>query len=211
MKFESIQSMYVAIRHLYAKAVIYKEDLDVGNDLIIEMAVDLGKYDGEYLFDCYQKNFDKVSIIHMHRSFESWIDSLASQAFTHVNLKSRLKFFPHLCFNDYMLYEEQTRKMPGLHLNFDDLFARDTQDLLDDIAEYLGMKAPEDEWGQHGFDMYGKIVPWERAFTKADNLGDYLSQATLKYLSLCAEQKNFGGKLKNFNAWLHYLNDMIRS
>jgi len=149
-------------------------------------------------------------MIHMHRPFPQWINALAAQSFVHPQLKNRLKFFPHMRYADYRLYERRVAELPGLHLHFDELFDTPIAALSQKIADYLGVSAPAIDFTATDYDMYGKIVPYKNAFTRFDDNVEYLRRGTLDYFSSVADNNALNRPAMQINAWLRYLTDMIR-
>ena len=138
---ESIADLYFTCRNVYADAVIYKT-VTTNPGWHAEQTVDIHRFDPAALYARYADNFENVKMIHMHRPFPQWINSLAAQGFVHPRLQNRLKFFPHMRYADYQLYERSVEKMPGLHLNFDELFDAPIDALARKIAAYLGVPPP---------------------------------------------------------------------
>lgn len=207
--FTSLQDLYSASHRFYYDAVVYKP-MTNNRDWHIELTVDIHRYDHKKLYQAYQDHFDDVRMIHLHRPFRGWINSLASQAFVHPDLKNRMKFFPHKRYEDYKLYEDAVAQMPGLNIGFDDLFDKPIETLAADCARFLDVPFPTTDWRAQEYDMYGKIIPYEKAFTRFDDKRSYLQPKTLDYLAELAANDGHGMKNPVHQAlsWGRYLVDM---
>lgn len=187
-KFDNIQDCYEHLRKLYAKAVVYKKS---GNPVKhIEYTTDLIRFDPEALYSAYEKNFDKVHMIHLHRDFTDLMNAMASQSF--ISKSYIRKFKPFLIkkrYNLYKEYESIVSKIPGLHLSFKELFLPDTQKTIKKIADFLKMDMPSLDWGTEDYDLYGKLCSYNKAFTMIDDRQNYLSPMTKKLIS-SAVKKN---------------------
>jgi len=205
----TIQDLYFQCRNIYEDAVTYKK-MTSNRDWQIELTTDIHRYDHHALYQAYQNHFDDVRMIHLHRPFSGWINSLASQAFLHPQIKNRIKFFPHMRYNDYALYEEAVAAMPGMDIAFDDMFDTPIETLAQKIAAFLDVPPPSCELRHESYDLYGKITPYEMAFTRFDDKIEFLTPATQNYLSMLAENGKIKKSPYNFLAWIRYLADMIK-
>ncbi len=200
----NIQDLYFKCRNIYCDAVIYKE-IKTNRDWQIELTTDIHRYNHKELYQAYRDNFDEVKMIHLHRPFSGWINSLASQAFTHPELKNRIKFFPHMRYADYKLYEQAVAQMPGMHIEFDELFDTPIEELSNKIAEFLGVPPSTCDLRSAKYDMYGKIIPYEKAFTPFDDKISFIQHKSLKYMENVAETGGIAKLPHNLISWLHYL------
>lgn len=208
IKAASVQDLYVQCRKLYYDAVIYKT-IESNTDWHIEMTTDIHRYDHKALYGAYQEHFDDVKMIHLHRPLGGWMNSLASQAFVHPDIKQRIMFFPHLRYADYALYEEAVAVMPGMHIQFDEFFDSPITELAAQISAFVGVSVPECDLTAEAYDMYGKIVPYERAFTRFDDGQVFLSERTKQMFCELAKSKKLKAFPYNAYAWALYLIDMI--
>lgn len=207
--FEKIQDLYMACRRVYDHSVCYKT-LSNRPDWQIELTVDIHRYDPAILERRYLENFDTVHMIHLHRDFRGWINSLASQAFVHPDVINRVRFFPHLRHADYVLYERAVAALPGLHINFDDLFDTPIEALARRIGDFLGLEGPAVDLRTEAYDLYGKIIPFQKAFTRFDDNISYLRSGTLDYLDRQAKGRGFETTGVRLVSWARYLVDMGR-
>ncbi len=206
-KFGSIQELYNATKDLYAKAVTYKfVRYQLGRH--IELTVDVPRYDFSVLQQRYQEEFDSVKFIHLHRPFRTWIASTASQSFVHPHAKSRYYFFPHKRYEDFQKYEQATRSAEGMQFEFSDLFDLGIEQLYDRISNYIGGPARPDNLREIDYDMYGKFVPFKKAFTPFDAKMVYLSEKSLDYFDRQIIKNNFKSPFGCSIAWLKYVYDM---
>jgi hypothetical protein len=205
---DNVQDLYIQCRDIYYDAVTYK-DISTHRDWHIEMTTDIHRYDHKALYDAYQAHFDEVKMIHLHRPFGGWMNSLASQAFVHPELKQRLMFFPHLRYADYALYEEAVAAMPGMHIQFDEMFDTPIEQLAAQISAFIDVDVPECDFRQEDYDMYGKIVPYEKAFTRFDDGQVFLSDKTKRVFCALAENKTLKSFPFNAYGWALYFIDMI--
>ncbi len=209
-KFDNIQALYDGCRQIYNDAVIYKK-IETTPDCHIEMTVDIHRFDPDKLYQAYQDNFDEVHMIHLHRDFSGWINALSSQAFTHPDLLHRVKFFPHMRYADYALYEDSVNAMPGLHVQFDEMFDTPIEALAEKTASTLNVPIPEMNLRKEKYDLYGKTLDYDFAFKRFDDSVSYLQPKTLKYLSKLAETGAMASNLPaQILSWLRYLMDMLR-
>ncbi len=205
----NVQDLYFQCRNIYSDAVIYK-DIQSHKDWQIELTTDIHRFDHKTLYRAYKNNFDDVHMIHLHRDFSGWINSLASQAFVHPELKQNIKFFPHMRYADYALYEEAVAAMPGLNIEFDDLFDTPIEKLSKNISNFIGVDIPKENLRKASFDMYGKIIHYENAFKRFDDNITYLSKPTQKYFTKLANNKKIQKPPYNLITWLIYLVEMIK-
>ncbi len=208
-KFSSIEQLYQACRETYFKAIVYKP-VTTKADLHMELTVDIHRFNPDELYARYQDNFKEVYMIHLHRNFKGWINSLASQAFVHPEIKNRIKFFPHLRYADYDLYERSVARMPGLHMPFDELFDTPVEDIARRIAAFVKEPVPVIDLRNEKYDLYGKSLSYQKAFTRFDDNIEYLKPATLDYFEKLACSGGFKKPSAAVLAWGFYLRDMIR-
>ncbi len=205
----NIQDLYLQCRNLYCKAVTYKE-IKTRPDWHIELTTDIHRYNHKALYQAYGSHFDDVRMIHLHRPFAGWINSLASQAFTHPDLINRVKFFPHLRYADYELYEQAVAEMPGMDMQFDDLFEIPVEDLAANIANFLDVEMTSENLRNTEYDLYGRIIPYKVAFKKFDDDITFLSAKTRSSFIKLIEKNKLHKIPYSFIAWLRYIYDMLK-
>ena len=64
-------------------------------------------------------------------------------------------------------------------LDFNELFIPNTNNLVKKLSKYFQINSPDIDWINHDYDLYGKLVGYKVAFTKADGGSKYLSKPTL--------------------------------
>lgn len=206
---KNIQDLYFQCRNIYCDAVTYKK-INTNREWHIELTTDIHRYNHKDLYQAYQDNFEDVRMIHLHRDFGGWINSLASQAFTHPEFMNRIKFFPHMRYADYALYEEAVAAIPGLHIPFDEMFDTPIEKLCAQIAEFADVPNFEGDLRSEEFDMYGKIVPYEKAFTRFDDKVRFLSSNTKAYFQKQVENNTIEKTPYNILVWVRYIIDMLK-
>lgn len=207
-KFENFQDLYMACRKIYDDAVIYKKPAHNEN-WYIDLTVDIHRFDPDTLVQKYRENFDDVRFIHLHRDFRGWINALASQAIVSKLVSSKLIFQPHKRYADFKLYEDRVKQIPGLHIDFDDLFETPIGDLAKQLADFLDVPCPDIDFKKTDYDLYGKITPYDVAFKKFDDNVEYLKPGTLDYFEqLVNSGKINDNKPAQLKAYILYLRDL---
>jgi len=187
-KFEDIYSLYDYTREAYAKALAYKVSYHQPFHHV-EFTTDVEKYDPIELYGAYQREFGDVKMITLHRNFVSWLDSLVSQRVTHPNFKTRYYFALHSAFNQFNNYENIASQLPGLHLNFEELFLPNTDNVFQKVAEFLGEeRSVENE----KYDLFGKTMSYKRAFTQVDMPGKNLSKLSIWLVNRSIKKNKMG-------------------
>ena len=173
----SISNIYNNVRNAYVHGLKYKQAADYSNSHI-EYTTDIVNFDMKELYSAYQSEFDKVFMVHLHRNFVDWLESLFSQRFIHPKFKTRYFFVFRSAYKQYMRYEEKVKNLPGLHVDFDDLFLPNTEQLIIDISQYIKRPIPDILWEEEYYDLYGKLCDYNTAFTQADTGNLYISKLT---------------------------------
>lgn len=205
----NISELYFSCRNLYCDAVIYKP-IKSHRDWHIEMTTDIQRFDPAALYDRYISAFSDVRMIHLHRPFTGWINSLASQAMSHTQLRNRLMFFPHLRYADYRQYEDAVHRIPGLHMQFDELFDIPIEGLAQKMAAFLDVPPPTENLRDTSYDLYGKIIPYDIAFKRFDDNKEFLRKQTVSKLHRLTEDGRINAPMHQVLCWLRYILDMLR-
>jgi len=177
--YETVKQLYSAIKSIYAKSVIYKDIPVKKCNNHIELTTDIRKFNPDLLYQSYIKNFNSVKMIHLHRNFTNWLNSYASQWFATPFIKSDLKLIrlsKH--YKQYIEYCGVINNIPGLHLNFDELFIPNTQKTIKKIGEYLSLNPPSFDWKKEKYDLYGRMSDYSKTFTVFDDNINHLSWVT---------------------------------
>ena len=93
-----------------------------------------------------------------------------------------------------MRYEEKVKNLPGLHVDFDDLFLPNTEQLIIDISQNIKQPIPDILWEEEYYDLYGKLSDYNTAFTKADTGNLYISKLTrsvIRYIEKKGKSTSF--------------------
>ena len=196
---KTIRGLYNISRNAYSHAIQYKK---TGNysEMHVEYTTDIINYNMEELEKAYNEVFDEVIMIHLHRDFVDWLESLFSQRFIHPKFKTRNFFVLHSAYNQYMRYEEKTKNLPGLHVEFKSLFLPNTKELINDISKLLKMPIPNISFENEQYDLYGKLSDFDTTFTQADTENLYLSKISRSIIKRCISR----GKITIFHDILVY-------
>lgn len=201
-----LSSIYNAFKNSYNNSLIYKPIDTASCGRHIELTTDFYKYTNKDIVGLYQKAFTNVHFVNMHRNFVDWIESIASQRFT--NPKKRFLFVLHWEYRRYSEYEKNIRECPGLHLEFEELFADDIAPLLDKIALGIEEKLPSIQWKDEKYDLYGSPRAYSNTFVQADRPGKYFSSITRFLISYFSKKD----KINYFHdgvVYLFYTIDML--
>jgi len=196
------------MRNLYAKALVYKKS-NHKKGWHIEYTTDLEKYHSTTMVEAYRNSFESVFFISLHRNFEEWVEAIVSQRFSHTTWKVRLKFVLSSITKQYREYEDSIKDVPGLHLDFDEIFAHKIQRLNEQIGSELGLTVPILDWENEMYDLYGKLSNFEKTFIKADFGGKYLSPVSRSIINFSAKKKRFI-RIIDFVFYFFYLFDLVR-
>jgi len=173
---DSIVELYDHLKSLFVKAMIYKNTNHI-NGKHIEMLTgrDL-QHDPEKLYMSYKAHFERVYFIHLHRKFDSWCNSLVSQWFTRKNGQPFYRFNIDKIYSTFMDYEKFANQIPGLNIDFDDLFLPKTNKLFESISQFINHEMhPDFNIEEEKFDLYGALTPYKKTFTKFDDKQVFLS------------------------------------
>jgi hypothetical protein len=176
-KLSTIADLYDTVRNAYYYGLKYKKAGDY-LDSHIEYTTDIVKFEMNDLIKAYNIEFDKVFMINLHRDFIGWLESLFSQRFIHPKFKTRYFFVFHSAFNQYTEYQKKVADLPGMHVDFNELFLPNTYKLINEISEYIGRPVPNISWESEEFDLYGKLSDFHKTFNQADTSNSYISSIT---------------------------------
>ena len=205
-RFGSIDSLYRACMHVFCRSVTYK-DVNLDGDAFIDYCIDFGDHEdrSRELYDAYLAAFDDVRIIHLHRDFEGWINSVAAQKFVKRDVGSRLNFRLKSWVRHFSSYENAVSGLPGLHLDFRELFSTPIEELAERIRQFVGLPARDVDWRSEHYDLYGRIVHFDKAFTPADEGMTYLDRFSQRYFARFASDPERVGLKEKLIARLLYL------
>lgn len=200
--YPDLQSLHRDCFEVFARSVTYK-DVDTSGSVFIDFPIDFGEFASRAreLYDAYHRNFDDVRMIHLHRDFEGWINAVAVQKFSKGDLSFRLKSW----VKHYDNYERAVRELPGLHVDFRELFDTPIEVLARRIGEFTGLPHEDVDWRNIDYDLYGKFVPFDKAFTPVDDGNVYLNHFSRQYFSRYADRPAKVGLKEKVVARLLYL------
>ena len=181
--------LYEQLRLIYSKSVLYKEmNYDyLGN---IELTTRIHDHNPKELYNVIKKNFDEFYIINIKRDFTSWVNSLVSQWYLNNDKKFKFKLLNiRGLYLDYRKYNNFVDNFPGMKINFEDIFLPNTNKIIKEIKFYLSSEH-NINWKIKSYDLYGKIVNYDKAFTKRDDNIEYLTETTKKLIKL-GEKNNY--------------------
>ena len=112
-------------------------------------------------------------------------------------------------YADYELYENSVSQIPGLHIDFADMFDTPIEELAQKIADFVEEPVPDIDFREETYDMYGGIAPYQKAFTRHDDNIEFLKKGTLSYFDKLAETKKIKQFPFHFLSWIRYLIDMM--
>lgn len=205
-EYGSLDELYRACMAVFCKSITYR-DVSPDNDVFIDYPLDFGDYvdRARELYDAYQAAFDDVRMIHLHRDFEGWINAVAIQRFAKRRLGERLSFRLKSWVKKYYNYEKAVADLPGLHLDFRELFPERIEDLAERVGSFLGVPADVCDWRNAEYDLYGKFVHFDQAFTPVDDGNVYLDRFTRRYFARHASHPDRVGLREKLIARLLYL------
>lgn len=206
--YSKVSELYNDYKGAFSSSIRYKNPSHIAGRHV-ELSVDFHKYDREKLIGFYQKEFGDLVLIHMHREFGGWIESLVSQRFVNPNFRKKFLFILRWEYKRYMDYEDKIRGCEGLHLDFDALFLPNTDKVISDIACALGEDSPTIDWGKEKYDLFGKLKDYHVTFTRSDIEGKYLSPITLKLIRYFYKKKKIS-RLSDIFIYPFYLMDLLK-
>lgn len=191
-KFNSIADAFFEGRMLIARALTYKTvsgEIAAHGELINDSII--YHENPQMLWDGYRRNFPDCKIIHMHREFSGWLNSLASQTMVKNSWRKRIGFqFTHKV-RGYKRYAKMADAADGLHLDFSKLFQRPFIELVELIGRFIDLPVPKIDWEAEKYDLFGKILSFETAFSPFDDKREFLSAGAMERLLKLSEGSRF--------------------
>lgn len=206
--YTNVAALYDDYKEAFSASIQYKHSQHKAGQHV-ELSVDFHKHDRETLIAAYQKDFGELVLIHMHREFGGWIESLVSQRFVNPHWRKRLLFILRWEYKRYVDYENKISDCEGLHLDFDDLFSPALNKMIADIANSLGEDSSKIVWTEEQYDLFGKLKDYHSTFTRADVEGKYLSPVTLGLIRYFYNKEKMS-RLTDILIYPFYLIDLIR-
>jgi len=205
--FGTLAEMYDSYRELYAEGVLYKQ-INAVPGWHIELATDYAAYEGRNIEAAFKEHFENVVFFHMTRNFYEWCESSASQLMARQTGASAFRFGSRV--EQYEEYLDSIKNMSGIRVDFEDLLVPRLTATKEMISRVLGKEPICGNLENEQFDLYGNVVDYTTAFTKADRPGTYFSR-----ISEFAARALYQSSLKRFwkSLLFHpfYLLDLIRN
>lgn len=189
-------ALYEELRLIYSKSILYKEiKYDyLGN---IELTTRIHHHNPKELYKVLKKNYEEFYIINIKRDFTSWVNSLVSQWYLNNNKSFKFKLLNiRELYLDYCRYNQFIDNFPGMKINFDDIFLPNTNKITEGIKLYLNSQQTIN-WKIKNYDLYGKIVSYNKAFVNRDDNIEYLTEKTKKLIKL-GEKENYENLINLF-------------
>ncbi len=206
-KYKKISEIYNDIRGIYARNVLYKKNT-YNVHKHVEYTTDIEKYNSKDLYQAYKSEFEHVYMIHLHRNFDDWLGSLASQRFVHPRFRTKYLFSLSSAYKQFTRYEEKIKQYPGLHIDFSSLFLPNTSYAIKAISGYIKDPMPEIDWHREEYDLYGKLSDYDTTFIQSDSPCKYLSVATQNVIRFLIKINKINGFTDIFVATM-YLIDLF--
>jgi len=174
-EFTSVSEMYFAANLLISKSMIYKKPTDfIG---CIELTTDIetfSKEEIEQLSEAYRIEFSEVIFVSMRRDLRGWVNSLLSQKLyaRKKQIKSGIVRLSGV-IKRYHIYNKNISMLGGVEVEFDDLFIPNTFTVFKLLSDELSIPIPPNLQGIE-YDLYGKLVAFDKAFTVFDDQVDYI-------------------------------------
>jgi hypothetical protein len=206
--YSEVSALYQAARNCYAENLLYKgRTYDPKKN--IELTTDIQKFNPQKLLNSYQDEFDKVYMIHMHRDFTDWVESLVSQRFNHPRFRTKYLFLLSSAYRQFNEYEKMVNQYPGIHINIKSLFLNNTSVTIEKIAQYIDEPLDGIIWPSEEYDLFGKLSNYNAAFTPSDYSGRYLSRSTLILIKFF-EDRSFINRFTDIIVAIMYLLDKYK-
>ena len=183
--FKSFSEMYFESMLLFNKCLTYKDTIENPKG-IIELSINLHKYNSKQLYDSYKNEFKDIKIINLTRDFEDLINSMVSQNFAQKQKEIHHYKFNILNYkNAYLDYLKSIETFKGLNIDFKNIFQPKTEKLIIAISDYVGEEILDyQELKKKDFDLYGKLTSFEETFTVIDTNINYIFPIIKKLIKL---------------------------
>lgn len=192
-KFSTFEEMYFESMLIANKGTIYKEKINHIKGSI-EITTDIIKYDPNEILKAYKNNFKEVQFIFLQRPFPQWLNALCAQSFVrkYFNYMDYIKILTSRK-RHYDNYDKFVSKMPGLKINFDELFLPNNSKIFFRIKDFLNEKNLINDKENINYDLFGRIADYKKAFTKYDDNIKFLSKFSM-YLAEKVASGNYKSK-----------------
>lgn len=183
--FNSFSEMYFESMMIFNNCLTYKNSINKPKG-VIELSVNLHKYNSRQLYESYKNEFKDIKIINLTRSFDDLINSMVSQ-----NFAQKQKQFHHYKFNilnyknAYLDYIKSIETFEGLNIDFKNIFQPNTEKIINKLSEYIEEDMVDyQKLKKTNFDLYGKITSFEETFNSIDNNINYIFPIIKKLIKL---------------------------
>lgn len=173
--FNRFSDIYFESMLIANKCVTYKNRISKPKG-VIELSVNIQKFNKDNLYKAYKKNFENLKVINLTREFDSLINSLSSQNYSQniMNI-NRYKLNLYNYKLAYKKYLKSIETFHGININFDDIFEPYTENTLNRISDYIGEEKKDiKQLKYETFDLYGKITGYKKTFSKFDDKQNFI-------------------------------------
>ena len=184
-EFKTFSEMYFESMMIFNECLIYKDIINNPKG-VVELSINLHKYNSEELYNGYKNEFEDIKIINLTRDFDDLINSMVSQ-----NFAQRKKELHHYTFNivnykkAYKDYLDSIEKFEGLKIDFKNVFLPNTENLIQKISDHIGEDSVNyQNFRKQKFDLYGKVTEFQNAFTVIDSNINYIFPVVKKLLKI---------------------------
>lgn len=205
-KFENAGQLFHEYRTLFGSVLTYKKDQAVPG-CHAELFVEWHRFSAESFEAVFSKFFDEVTIFHMNRNMEEWLEALGSQYM--INPERRLGFRLGQAIEEYEQYLAFIHKAGGSIVDLDFLTTASAVELNQLVSDRLGNKLEGVQLEYEVFDVATSQLSFQEAFTKSDTKGKYWSLATRFALS-CLKRRYFSRKWRDLLFHPFYLFEVFR-
>ena len=206
-KIQNPIELYGKLRCSYNNSILYK---NINKKFMghVEQTTQIHNHNPKELYNLLNENFDEFYVINIRRNFSSWLNSLFAQWHLNKNDKFKLKLINiRKIYSDYCNYNKFLNNFSGLEISFDHIFFPYTQQTIEKIVKYFGKKNNLN-WKDYKYDLYGKLVNYNKTFTKRDDEINYLTKKTKELISE-SQKSNFKNNISLFFIYYNYIYSWI--
>ena len=173
--FNSFSEMYFESMMIFNNCLIYKNPINNPKG-VIELSVNLHKYNSKQLYESYKNEFKDIKIINLTRNFDDLINSMVSQNFAQKQKQLHHYKFNILNYkNAYLDYLKSIETFEGFNVDFKNIFQPNTEKIITKLSDYIEEDTLDyQSFKKKNFDLYGKITSFEETFNSIDNNINYI-------------------------------------
>ena len=205
-KFENAGQLFKEYLTLFGSVLTYKKDQAVPG-CHAELFVESHRFSAESFEAVFSKFFDEVTIFHMHRNLEEWLEALGSQYM--ISPERRLGYRLGQAIEEYEQYSAFIHTAAGSIVDLDFLTTASALDLNQLVSDRLGNKLEGVHLENEVFDVATSQLSFRKAFTKSDTKGKYWSFVT-RFAVSCLRRRYFSKKWRNVLFHPFYLFEIFR-